>query len=514
MKKKIKRAMCCLVATLLLSQSAAFSYISGCCPAVVVAAEKKTLKDYVKDFWTDTKTAFGWFGDVVVGSYDVVGQALSETANDMQTNFKNAVNNRFAGLEYHFSDGTTLKYDNPDKVDGVGDWIVIKENEDGTATVEDAAMDFFYGFIEEHKKYYVVKSAYSSAEDFLSHYYKLPDYSADWISKTYAFMRKYTKFCYNNDVKEDFYTQIVGLNPVKYFYADGGDITKIYYLADDMTQGKYRYMDPSLRYDDIEDPYAYCNYPLKFLTKTYYGENLVVWKSKAYLVSYVNGGVSISNNNTYVNYDKTVDNSVTTNIKNIYGHDWKKVSDDLEQTINNALSENSYDDAALMELIQSETDKLVQVIEDSAGETTEAVEENTGILEKILKELKAIKTAIIGFGVVDTIKDMIDDGTDTVENIVDSVADAFSDVGETATERFPFSIPWDLAALVKCFAAEPAVPKFDIPIKLDKYSIDETVTVSLSAFAFLSKISRGMLTIIFLVGLLWITFHMTGGGDD
>lgn len=89
-------------------------------------------------------------------------------------------------------------------------------------------------------------------------------------------------------------------------------------------------------------------------------------------------------------------------------------------------------------------------------------------------------------------------------------------VATAAKGHFPFSVPWDIYALVSCLKAEPEIPVFDIPVKIEnsEFSFDETLHIDLSDFKELAKGVRAFLKLLFLAGLVWMTWRMTHGGDN
>lgn len=132
-------------------------------------------------------------------------------------------------------------------------------------------------------------------------------------------------------------------------------------------------------------------------------------------------------------------------------------------------------------------------------------------LDEILAQIKKIKHWII----TDTVFDGVDALTDIASLLkdflsapVEVVGSAASSLGETAnmlTDKFPFSIPWDMAALVTLLSAEPQAPVFKLPIVIESYGIEEYIEIDMSQFEALSTITRGMLSIIYAYGILSMT---------
>lgn len=72
------------------------------------------------------------------------------------------------------------------------------------------------------------------------------------------------------------------------------------------------------------------------------------------------------------------------------------------------------------------------------------------------------------------------------------------------SEKFPFSLPWDIKELLKTLDVEPKAPVFDVPI------VTEKITVDLSQFDEWANIARWFITISFTVFLILISTKMKG----
>lgn len=77
-------------------------------------------------------------------------------------------------------------------------------------------------------------------------------------------------------------------------------------------------------------------------------------------------------------------------------------------------------------------------------------------------------------------------------------------LGEEFTNKFPFSLPWDLIDIVKLFKADPVAPKFDVEFKGENI-----VVLDLSQFESVVKIFRFFILLYFIVGLIKITGNLT-----
>ncbi len=125
-----------------------------------------------------------------------------------------------------------------------------------------------------------------------------------------------------------------------------------------------------------------------------------------------------------------------------------------------------------------------------------------------------------GSGVPDVIGNFLDFLTDTGElatdkveekagDLISGMLDVFGTVVDVLTEKFPFSIPWDILAIITALAAEPAPPHFEIPVVIEHYGISESYVIDFSEYQFLSDISRTFLTIIWTMYLMNFTTKFT-----
>lgn len=92
---------------------------------------------------------------------------------------------------------------------------------------------------------------------------------------------------------------------------------------------------------------------------------------------------------------------------------------------------------------------------------------------------------------------LIGDYTDLTDHATDMATGIVSD----AVKKFPVCIPWDLAALINAFGADPETPKFDIPITIASLNINETINIDLSNYEDLAVISRKFFMVLFLLTL-------------
>lgn len=124
-------------------------------------------------------------------------------------------------------------------------------------------------------------------------------------------------------------------------------------------------------------------------------------------------------------------------------------------------------------------------------------------LKKIYGKLRGQKSGI---------PDVTEDPEDWLQKITDMIMGLLQKlvVGLDLTDtldlldelkgHFPFSIPWDVLAVITLFAGEPVAPQVDFPIVLGETELAR-VEVDLSAYEDVAEISRKASLILFGVGL-------------
>lgn len=125
------------------------------------------------------------------------------------------------------------------------------------------------------------------------------------------------------------------------------------------------------------------------------------------------------------------------------------------------------------------------------------LEENNKYQKKLVDSLNDIKAILVAQIVLDVFKNR---STETANK---------------AKEKFPTSIPWDVALVVNAMTAEPEQLKFTLPIKVQSVGIDESIEVDLTSEEWekLAKTCRYLLSITFVLLLIHLTRKMFGGDD-
>ena len=181
-----------------------------------------------------------------------------------------------------------------------------------------------------------------------------------------------------------------------------------------------------------------------------------------------------------------------------------------------------------------------------------------GIGEMLAEGFSALADELsVVIGQLDFISMEIEDMTqEQVEQKTDSflsqLTSMFGEVADLVKTKFPFSMPWDIGSffsvlggdtvevrapdggirLVNAYAAVPAAytddaavpavisqemsgsgaPVFRLPIVVASAGIDEEIVVDLSSFEYVHLISRGMLTILYCLALVNMTFKIVDLG--
>ena len=133
----------------------------------------------------------------------------------------------------------------------------------------------------------------------------------------------------------------------------------------------------------------------------------------------------------------------------------------------------------------------------------------------LLKDIKKLLGTLIAVQAVGDIADLLADTVgDKINDYVDDLKAGVTEVADALQDVFPFSIPWDLMAILALFSAEAQAPVFDIPVNIPQIGVQHSIHVDLSEFESISVICRAFLSLSFAVGLMYLTIRITGGKDD
>lgn len=153
-----------------------------------------------------------------------------------------------------------------------------------------------------------------------------------------------------------------------------------------------------------------------------------------------------------------------------------------------------YDFAALSEFMTSlwnESDKKFDKM-------VELLEENNKYQQKLVNSLNEIKALLV------------------TQTIMDLFKDRSSETANKAKDKFPTSIPWDIALVLNSMSAEPEQLKFSLPIKIDSFKINETIDIDLSSGEWekLATTCRYILSITFILFLIHLSRKLFSNGGD
>lgn len=129
----------------------------------------------------------------------------------------------------------------------------------------------------------------------------------------------------------------------------------------------------------------------------------------------------------------------------------------------------------------------------------ELLKENNEYQEKMLSALNTIKNIL------------------KAQSIMDSFKNRSQETANKAKEKFPTSVPWDVAMVVNAMSADPKEPVFVLPVKVTRLGIDEEIKIDLSTGEWekLAKACRYMLSLLFILFMVKLTIKLFGGkGDD
>ncbi len=142
------------------------------------------------------------------------------------------------------------------------------------------------------------------------------------------------------------------------------------------------------------------------------------------------------------------------------------------------------------------------------------IKDYSGDLSKILSAINSLKE--LDQTQADKLTS-IEEQTKTIAEALtaeqDITADKKFDINTPSviTDKFPFSLPFDVYHVYNILSAEPVAPKFTFPLKMDGV-FDYSFEVDLSEYEWIAVIVRWLLFIIFIVGLIIVTNKLIGRG--
>lgn len=135
-----------------------------------------------------------------------------------------------------------------------------------------------------------------------------------------------------------------------------------------------------------------------------------------------------------------------------------------------------------------------------------------GVLQSILKWVKKIYNQVVLGNIINAV-DAVAQVMETAKQYVDEALEdvsAISELGEALTNKFPFSLPYDILGIVALFETEPITPVFEIPFRADfggstGLKVDEVIIIDFSMFEEAINVLKWFLGLIWLYGLIVFT---------
>lgn len=94
------------------------------------------------------------------------------------------------------------------------------------------------------------------------------------------------------------------------------------------------------------------------------------------------------------------------------------------------------------------------------------------------------------------------------DDLVPTMNDSLSDIAGNLKYKFPFSIPWDIRHVFQVLADTPKAPRFELPLVIKRFDIDERIIVDMAMFQVLSNLSRSLFSMLFGMYLMNLTFKV------
>lgn len=126
------------------------------------------------------------------------------------------------------------------------------------------------------------------------------------------------------------------------------------------------------------------------------------------------------------------------------------------------------------------------------------LEENNRYQQKLVNSLNEIKAILV------------------TQTVLELFQDRSSETANKAKDKFPTSLPWDIAMVVNAMAAEPQEIKIDLPIEIQSLGIHEEINIDLSSGEWekLAKTCRYLLSILFILFMIHLSRKMFFNGGD
>ena len=126
------------------------------------------------------------------------------------------------------------------------------------------------------------------------------------------------------------------------------------------------------------------------------------------------------------------------------------------------------------------------------------LETNNEYQKKLVKSLNEIKAILV------------------TQTVLELFQNRSEETANEAKEKFPTSIPWDIAMVLNAMSADPKPLKVELPIKIESFKINESITVDLTGKEWeqLATTCRYLLSITFILYLIHLSRKLFSKGDD
>lgn len=139
-------------------------------------------------------------------------------------------------------------------------------------------------------------------------------------------------------------------------------------------------------------------------------------------------------------------------------------------------------------------------------------------IEQQLDDIKGKLDALLVAATVDAAANVAQAIMQLINGLLSKFGDALGTLKDAMgelTEVFPFSLPWDLAAIAALFAADPVTPVFDIAVPdFGQIHSATSIHVDLHDWDGVASVVRSGELVLFATDLIFRTREMMGAGSD
>lgn len=198
---------------------------------------------------------------------------------------------------------------------------------------------------------------------------------------------------------------------------------------------------------------------------------------------------------SHTKFEKTITDYIETNNEKL---------DDIIEAINSLSDGKTEDEKNGCKYDFSELSDYMKELWNKSDEKFDKMisllEENNDYQQELVDRLDAIKKILIA------------------QTVLEAFQNRSQETAEKAKEKFPTSVPWDIAMIVNVMSADPQAPKFTLPINIDSMNIHENIEIDLSSGEWekLAKTCRYMLSVLFILFMIQLSrkLFFNNGGED